>query len=161
MDRGNEPAATVAFDEGLVLAGGRFGTKEEAIGCLAGLLRDRGYVKDSFLEAVLAREREYPTGLPTRPVAVAIPHADPGHCIVPCLAVARLIEPVAFGNMGAESGVVDVSLVFLIGLTAGGDHVSFLGRLAGVFRREDEIERLMKATSAAEIERIIRSATGM
>lgn len=41
------------------------------------LLKEKGYVRDSFLDAILAREKAYPTGLPTLPVAIALPHTDP------------------------------------------------------------------------------------
>ena len=36
-----------------------------------------GYVEESFPAAVKARERAYPTALPTQPEAIAIPHSAP------------------------------------------------------------------------------------
>ena len=40
-------------------------------------LKARGYVKDSWLGAIKAREESYPTGLPCQAINVAIPHTDP------------------------------------------------------------------------------------
>ena len=41
------------------------------------LLKEQGYVRDSFLDAIIAREKAYPTALPTLPVAIA-PDIDRG-----------------------------------------------------------------------------------
>src|SRR5688572_13356611 len=85
-------------------------TKEEAILTLAALLRDGGYVKDSFGAAVLAREDVFPTGLPTQPVGVAIPHTDVEHVNNSALAVGILSQPVVFMEMGSFDGQVDVEI---------------------------------------------------
>ena len=46
------------------------------IQALGKMLQDQGYVHDSFIDAVLEREKIFATGLPTPEIQVAIPHAD-------------------------------------------------------------------------------------
>ena len=49
-------------------------TKEELLGILTGEAVKQGYVKDTFLQAVLEREELYPTALPTPVLKIAVPH---------------------------------------------------------------------------------------
>ena len=46
---------------------------------MAKKLNELGYVKDTFLEAILKREEKFPTALPLEPYIVAIPHVEPEH----------------------------------------------------------------------------------
>ena len=41
------------------------------------ILVEKGYVKDTWLDAILTREKNYPTGLQFEHIAVALPHVDP------------------------------------------------------------------------------------
>ena len=64
-------------------------TKEEVISLLADALEKQGFVKDTYKDAILAREKEYPTGLPSTSPMVAIPHADNNHVNTTSIAVAE------------------------------------------------------------------------
>ena len=74
-------------------------TKEEVIYLLADALERQGFVKDTYKDAILAREKEYPTGLPSTSPVVAIPHADNNLVNTTSIAVAALKSPVKFHNM--------------------------------------------------------------
>jgi PTS system galactitol-specific IIA component len=74
--------------------------KDNILALMANRLIDKGYTKQSYLQAVLNREKEYPTGLPTNGVGVAIPHADTKYVLKPGIAVATLKSPVKFNVMG-------------------------------------------------------------
>ncbi len=74
-------------------------SSEESIRKMSKFLREAGYVKASFEDAVLSREEMFPTGLPTPEIGVAIPHTDPEHVIYPTIAIAILKKPVEFKQM--------------------------------------------------------------
>jgi len=78
-------------------------TSHEAIGAIARALVDAGCVKPSFEVAAIARERRSPTGLPFEPDAVALPHAEPEHVERAAVAIATLLQPVAFRQMGSPN----------------------------------------------------------
>ncbi len=82
-----------------VLVGLDASDKSEAIQLLANLFLHEGYVKDTYIDAVLTREKEFPTGLRTMDVHVAIPHCDVGHCLKPGIAVGILLAPAQFIEM--------------------------------------------------------------
>jgi PTS system galactitol-specific IIA component len=120
-------------------------TKEEAIGRLAALLHDGGYVKDSFCAAVLAREQVFPTGLPTEPVGVAIPHTDTEHVNKSALAVGILKQPVVFTEMGTDDGQVKVEIITMMAISDPDAVMPVLRDLAMVYQDPDFLSQLKAA----------------
>lgn len=86
---------------------------EEALNAMATRAVSSGHARSSFPAALLARERDYPTGLPTA-TPIAIPHADPEHVLEPALGFGLLEHPVPFGEMGDPANTVAVSAIVLL-----------------------------------------------
>lgn len=84
---------------------------EEAIALCAGELRKHNLVEDDFLNACVAREKEYPTGLECE-LGVAIPHTTADHVLENAYCVLRLPQPVPFYRMDDAEEQVDVHYVF-------------------------------------------------
>lgn len=91
--------------------------RDEALKLLAVRLYESGYVRESFGTAVLRREKTFPTGLPTEPVGVAIPHTDSEHVNVSALAVGVLTYPVPFQEMGSLESEVDVRIISMMAIS--------------------------------------------
>ena len=90
-------------------------TKEDAINKLATLLLQNGYVKESFIPAIVAREAEFATGLPTGEIGLAIPHTDVIHVNRQAVAVGILEKPVQFCIMGnSDDTPIDVNIIFML-----------------------------------------------
>ena len=116
---------------------------EDVIRQLASLLIERDCVEDGFAEDVIDREKVYPTGLPTRPVAVALPHADPDHVKKTSLALGVLRSPVAFGEMGSDgSTTVQAKIVILMAIKEREKQVKMLQAIARVFQSPDVLASL-------------------
>ena len=62
-----------------------------------------GVAKDSFPEALLERERVYPTGLPAIAFDIAIPHCASENVNETSMGVAVLAHPVEFLQMGSPT----------------------------------------------------------
>lgn len=97
---------------------------------------EQGFVRDTFGDALLAREKEFPTGLPT-PLPVAIPHTEPEHVLRPALAAVLLDPPVEFGEMGGADRTVAVRLAVVLMVTDPGSQVGLLSRLIMALRQPD------------------------
>ena len=69
-------------------------------------LKEGGYVKDSWLDAILEREKNYPTGLECTSISVALPHVDPQHLNKPYIAIIKPKNPIEFDGM-ADTGLVN------------------------------------------------------
>jgi PTS system galactitol-specific IIA component len=122
--------------------------KESAIRSLAALLFDKKYVKDTYIDAVLTREKSFPTGLRTLDVHVAIPHCDVGHCNNPGIAVGVLSSPVEFLEMATLDQFVDTKIIFLLAITEPEQQVVWLARLVNLFQTPGFLIKLSEAENS-------------
>lgn len=107
------------------------------------ILYERGYVKDSFKEAIKNREKNFPTGLPIEPVGVAIPHTDSCHINKPKVVFVRFNKNIEFKEMGGDNNVA-VGMAFVLLVTDKEKQVPLLQKLMGLFTDQDLINKLYK-----------------
>lgn len=129
------------FSKDLILINLKAASAEEAIRALSCRLEEHGYVKPSFCEAVIDREKIFATGLPVDPMGVAIPHTDAEHVNQMAIALGVLSSPVKFGLMGGE-GEVEVDLIFLMALDNCTSQISMLQSLAEFVHKDGLVERI-------------------
>ena len=140
------------FNESIILLDLEGKTKEEVLGSMATNLEEKGLVRESFKDAVIAREQEYATGLPTMGVSVAIPHTDPEHVIKKAISVAVLKEPVDFGVMGGDSSeTTPVKLVFMMAMDEADSQLGFLQKLMQIFQDEEVLLLLANEKNETKI----------
>ncbi len=156
MDEGRReaPPATpeVVVSPRLIMVRMKASSAEEVIRHLAARLEEEGFVRPSFVEAVLERERTNPTGLPLAgDLHVAIPHADVEHVIVPALAIATLERPVAFRNMANPEEIVWTSVVIVMALNEPHGQIEMLRRLAQLFQDPERVQRVYESSSPEEL----------
>jgi PTS system galactitol-specific IIA component len=120
--------------------------RNEAILKLVSLLEAQGYVKASFGQACLDREKVFPTGLPTQPVGIAIPHTDCEHVERGAIAVGILPEPVEFTEMGCtDDATVAVHVIVVLAISDPQAVTHFLRELALSFQDREFLVRLKDA----------------
>ncbi|WP_080844299.1 PTS sugar transporter subunit IIA [Cytobacillus gottheilii] len=121
-----------------------FTNKEEAIKFTGQILVDKGYVDQEYVEKMLEREELSSTFMGN---FVAIPHGtDDAKKSVNTsgLAIVQVPEGVDFGG----GNIVKV----LIGIAGkDGAHLEILSQIAIVCSEEENVEKIVKATSAEEI----------
>lgn len=147
------------FDEKISLFQIEAETKEEALEKLSAELYNNNFVKEGFYSAILAREKEFPTGLPTIPYGVAIPHTEVQYIKKPQIAFASLKKPVIFKAMGNAEEDVEVSIIFMLALNKAEDQLEMLQKLVAVFQKEYLIEELAKCSNKEQYERVLNQAT--
>lgn len=130
--------------------------KEGIIKKLANLLISKGYAKESYLEAILEREKVFPTGLPTEGVGVAIPHADIKHVIKPAIAVAILKHPVQFNVMGNPEEKVSVKIIFMLAITDPNIQLKLLQDLMEIFQNK---QLLLKLAVSRDVDTVLKLMT--
>jgi PTS system galactitol-specific IIA component len=127
---------------------------ESAAGAIVQLgarLQAGGFVKDSWIQATLDRERTFATGLPTPEIGVAIPHADAEHVLQQAIAVGVLKKPVEFGEMGNPESAVPVHVVCALAVARSELLVTLLQRLVEMFQSPGVLKQIAEAQSTAEI----------
>ncbi|MFZ3576997.1 PTS sugar transporter subunit IIA [Virgibacillus sp. DJP39] len=139
------------FDESIILLEIEGDTKDDVLSEMSSNLYDKGLVKESFGAAVIARENEFATGLPTRGVSVAIPHTDVEHVNKKTISVAILEKPVDFGIMGDAEAVTPVKIVFMLAMDEAHSQLSLLQKLMQVFQNEETLNYLASEKSKTNI----------
>ena len=134
----------------LIFTGLRFDTPQDAIRFGAGEMCGQGYVKESYGPSVIEREAKFPTGLPTEPVGIAIPHTDARHVNRNAVCMLKLAQPVEFRQMGDEQNTVEASIVLLLAVS-GEDHMDMLSELMELFSDEEMLQSLCDAPTQEEV----------
>ena len=131
-------------------------SKEEVLKLLGNRLLEHGYVKENFVESILKREKNYPTGLPTEPFGVAIPHTDGDMVNKSTIAFANLKNPVKFLMMGTDDKLVDVNLVFMLALKSPDDQLDMLQKLVGLFQDPEMVSKLADVKDVNELNELVK-----
>jgi len=147
----------VEIDKELILVGLDTETKEEALEKIGQQLYEGGYVTDQFVPSVLKREEEYPTGLPTLPYAIAIPHTDTDKVIEPKIAIATLKNAVPFSVMGNADNQVDVKIIFMLALNSPDKQLETLKKLTDMFQNKEAVEKFGNVKDAEEFMELLSS----
>ncbi len=132
---------------------------QSAIRALANSLVQSGHVTHQFADSILKREQTYPTGLPTQPVATAIPHADPDHVNASSLCIGVLKSSVQFAQMGTDGSVkLDVRVVFLLAIKEREKQVGMIQQLMTLIQNPSLLHALTGAKTPAEVLDLIHKA---
>ena len=116
-----------------------------------------GLFKSTWLEAVIKRESEFPTGLPTL-IPVAIPHTDSVHVNADGVGFFKLKNPIEFGEMGSLDEKVQVKMILPLLITNPAEQVDLLMAVIGALQDADFLNALNVASSSEEIISIFRGA---
>ena len=126
-------------------------TTEEALTIMSNMLLAKGYVKESFPEAILEREKHYPSGLPMEGHKIAIPHTDSEHVHKSVILFARLANPLEFASMGDPDEKIQVSLISMFALAEKKEIGQMLEVLITAYSNNDVLDAILKAPSARAI----------
>ncbi|WP_455958845.1 PTS mannitol transporter subunit IICBA [Anaerotignum lactatifermentans] len=156
---GEQPAAEVKAEEttttnnGIMVAAGiKTGqasvSKEEAITAAGKLLHELGYVNESYIPAMLEREKTVSTYMG---LGVAIPHGtSEAKDEVKKTGIVMLQYP-----EGVDFGDEKAYLVFGIA-GIGNEHLDLLAKIGTVIEEEENLDKLKKATTPEEIPKMFQ-----
>lgn len=114
-------------------------------------LFEKGYVKDSFKDAIVSREKKYPTGLVLENINIAIPHTDSEHINEPFVYINKLGSKMKFYQMGNEEEIVSVKDVWILGIKDPTKQVNLLAFIMDIFSNSTFIEKYQKVSNPEEL----------
>ena len=123
----------------------------DVIAQLGAEMQKKGYVRESYIAAVMEREAKLPTGLDINGFSVAIPHTDPEHVNQAAFAVGILKNPVPFHCMVMPDVYTPVRLVFLLAIKDPEKQVTLLQQLMAVFQDVELLQAILQAETKSEI----------
>ncbi len=141
----------LAIEESNILVKTSAADSTEMIRKLGALLYEHGFVKDTYIQAVLDREGVFPTGLQTSQYGFAIPHTDTEHVLKPAVAVATLESPVIFRAMDDPSVEINVSIVMMLAISDPKSVVKVLRKVISILEDQPALERLAQASHPDEL----------
>ena len=115
---------------------------EEVLRTLSDELIRQGIAKPSFKEAVINREKEYPTGLKFENYSIAIPHTDSEHVNKSQIAIMTLEDPVKFVEMASSDNEIDVKIIFMLALKDSEQHIKILQKVMELLQDKEAMSKL-------------------
>lgn len=115
---------------------------------LSVVLQEKGYVKETYQESILNREKMHPTGLMVEDlINIAIPHTDVEHVLKPSMVVVKhSSDSFKFYRMDDPEIEIPVDVVFLLVVKESEGYVNFLAALTNLFQDAEFIELLASNT---------------
>ena len=138
------------FAKDLIFKDFEFSSNVEVLKFLSSKLYEKGYVKDGYEEAIIDREKEYPTALPSVDIKIAIPHAN--HTLVnkAAIAIAILKAPVEFSSMEDSDIKLNVQIVIMLALDEPHGHIKMLQNIVKLIQNPEALKAIIKASSIEE-----------
>lgn len=96
---------------------------------MGNLMIEKGFVKDTYTDAVKAREVVFPTGLPMEAFGVAIPHTDSIHVNKKAIMCGIFEKPNDFVMMATDDEIVSCEMAFMLAIISPDDQIEMLGKL--------------------------------
>ena len=144
------------LNENLIFQDLDFSTADEALEYLAGELHQQGLGVEDYVDAVLAREKEYPTGLPAK-INVAIPHTDSKYVNEPSVAVGILNQPVQFKSMENPDNILDVQIIMMLAIKDPNNQIEFLQSVISLIQDESALEDILSSGDKNKIKEILEN----
>ena len=131
-------------------------TYEDVMRAVGQKVTAEGFAKESYVDALINREKDFPTGLDIDGFGVAIPHTDVSHVNKAATAIAILKNPVTFVQMGTDDDYVDAKVVFVLAVDDPKGHLEQLQRIISIIQDKDALEKLTQVNEASEIINVIK-----
>jgi len=126
-------------------------TAEDCIRLSSGLFFELGFVKEGYADAVLEREKVYPTGLPGKDIGIAIPHTNNTLVKKPGIGVIVPKEPVTFCMMGTKDKTLQCELILPLVIQDSKMQVTMLKRIMKIIQDGELLKKIRDARSKDEI----------
>lgn len=130
--------------------------KEEFFQQLGAKLDEQGYIQDTWYDAIVTREQNFPTGLQAPSTGVAIPHTDPEHLKKAYMAVVIPKAPIPFVHMGTEDEMVGAEIIINLGVEHQENQVDALQKLMMMFVNDEAVAEIKAQTTGEGVVEVIR-----
>lgn len=114
-------------------------------------------VTTSFLSKINERESCFPTGIQLNGYGIAIPHTDPDCIKEQFIGIIIPQKTISFKSMENEKQVVNVDLIFILGLNQPHCQLTVLQQIMRVIQNKNHVNRLVKAKNYNEIIQIFQN----
>ena len=119
------------------------------------ILFKKKYVNKGFVNSIIEREENYPTGLDFGEYKIAIPHTNPEFVSKEGIIVVKLEKPVIFRDMGLNENNLEVSVIFVLLIQKGEEQVNLLTKLMSLLEQKEVYNSIKNTSDKKEILQIL------
>ena len=145
----------ITFNEELILKINGKKQDMEVLAYMAEYLQSKGLVKDSYSKAITDREAEFPTGLFTGNINIAIPHADTEHVEKAAICVGVLEEPIIFRAMDDPDKELEIRLIIMLALKEAHGHIEMLQKVVELIKDQEALNKVIESSDSSIIYQIV------
>ena len=146
----------ILINEDLILLDLSVDKQEDVLLTLSNKLLELGYVTVQFFDSICKREEQYPTGIKTNSIGVAIPHTDIDFVNQGAIVVGVLKESVYFREMVTQDEIA-VKIVFMLAFKKSDHQLKILQGLMNILQDDKSLEAITNAKEKGEVVTILRS----
>lgn len=131
-------------------------TQEEVFKEIGAFLLKKDLVNEQFTDAIIEREKNYPTGLDLAPVAeqlpnVAIPHTETEYCKSKAVVFVKLNNQITFHNMINPDEALRVKYLFFIINNEKTNQTDVLSNIMAFITNKENMRTLERLDTAESI----------
>lgn len=135
-----------------------FTERDDVLKHLSGLLEQRSCIEPPYAQAVIERERSFPTGLSFKSIAIAIPHADSDCVRMSSLAIGRCTAHPLFNSMEHPNEAIAVDVVVLLAIKSPEAHLAMLSNLINFFTVDENCAAIRSADNPSVVRQFVEQA---
>ena len=134
------------LNEALIVLDADVETAEDCIR-LAGEM----FEKNGYADAVVEREKEYPTGLPGKGINIAIPHTNNKLVNEPAVGVIIPKKAVTFSMMGMKENKLECEVILPLVVKDSHQQIGMLKKMMSIIQNGELLKRLRDSKDKTEI----------
>ncbi|OCG02163.1 PTS sugar transporter subunit IIA [Gilliamella sp. wkB112] len=143
------------LDDNIIFLNQSFYDRDEMFQFVSNELLKNGYVTGQYLEKVIYRENNHPTGFKLKTINVAMPHVDSEFVKKNGMFLITSKKGILFKNAENDENVL-VQIVFGLLLKQSDTHLNFLMKLASSFGNDQILQKIVESNSKVEIKNILK-----
>lgn len=147
---------TELFQLELMDINNHYKNKEEMLCSVSQVLKKKNFINQGFYEALIDREKSFPTGLELAHINIAIPHTDVEFVKEPFIYFVKLADEIDFYQMGSDDQQVTVSVVMVLGIKNPKEQVGLLSKLMELFSDKNFVRQVVKTEDKENILGLVR-----
>jgi len=132
-------------------------TKEELFELVGKDLEVKGFVNKNYIDGIKEREKEFPTGLITKNLNIALPHSETQYVEKPFIYIVKLQNSSLTFNQMGDNQEMEVSDFFFLGIKDPSKQVQLLSYLMDLFSDDNFINDYKNTTEKEKIYELINT----
>ena len=132
-----------------------FSGREEMFNEIGKVLIEKEMVKPVYIEEILKREENFPTGLDLGYMQVAMPHVEAKYVNDNAVFIVTTKNGVEFEN-AEDDGMVNSKIIFGLIVKDSDKHLDFLMKLTELVQKEEALKKIYDPTDVEEVITILK-----